>query len=153
MALFLVQHGISNPKEIDPNQGLSDKGFEKVKLIAKVAKNYNVRASCIHHSVKKRAKQTAEIFAESLNPSMGIIETQGLKPMDDPISFAENISVQDNLMLVGHLPFMEKMAAYLITGSIKKPVFKFQNSGIVCLDELPEPYLWVIKWAVMPEIG
>jgi phosphohistidine phosphatase len=56
-------------------------------------------------------------------------------------------------MLVGHLPFMERLTSFLITGSIDKPVFKFQNSGIVCLDKDPEPQAWVIRWALMPKIG
>lgn len=153
MSLFLVQHGKSNSKEIDPMQGLSDQGIEKTKLIAGVAKNYDIKVSCIQHSVKQRAKQTAEIFGKILEPAKGIIETQGLKPMDDPAVFARNISADDDLMLVGHLPFMEKMAAYLVTGATGKTIFKFQNSGIVCLDKLPEPYLWIIKWTLMPEIS
>ena len=35
----------------------------------------------------------------------------------------------------------------------EKPVLKFQNGGIVCLDEGPEGKGWVIKWTLMPEIG
>ena len=58
-----------------------------------------------------------------------------------------------NLMLVGHLPFMERLTAFLITGSFEKPVFKFQNSGIVCLDKDPATESWVIKWTLMPHIG
>jgi len=54
---------------------------------------------------------------------------------------------------VGHLPFMERLTAYLITGSMERPVFKFQNSGIVCLDKPPNIMAWVIKWALMPHIG
>ncbi|MCJ7772188.1 MAG: hypothetical protein MUP22_03525, partial [Desulfobacterales bacterium] len=41
----------------------------------------------------------------------------------------------EDVMLVEHLPFMERLTAYLITGSFEKPVFKFQNIGIVCLDK------------------
>lgn len=55
-------------------------------------------------------------------------------------------------MLVGHLPFMERLTAYLITGSIERPVFRFQNGGIVCLDETPDKQSWVIKWSLMPHI-
>ncbi|MBW2055509.1 MAG: phosphohistidine phosphatase SixA, partial [Deltaproteobacteria bacterium] len=58
-----------------------------------------------------------------------------------------------NRMLVGHLPFMERMTSYLITGSIETPVFKFQNSVIVCLDNYPTTPFWVIKWTLMPNIG
>jgi phosphohistidine phosphatase len=56
-------------------------------------------------------------------------------------------------MLVGHLPFMERLTAFLITGSIDRPVFKFQNSGIVRLDKDPETQAWVILWSLMPAIG
>jgi phosphohistidine phosphatase len=60
---------------------------------------------------------------------------------------------QDNIMIVGHLPFMERLTSFLITGDVERPVFTFQNGGIVCLDEDPEAKGWVIKWTLMPEIG
>jgi phosphohistidine phosphatase len=56
-------------------------------------------------------------------------------------------------MLVGHLPFMERMASCLTTGKTDYTVFKFQNGGIVCLDKLPDSDLWAIVWALMPHIG
>ena len=48
---------------------------------------------------------------------------------------------------------MEKLAAYLITGRQEKPVFKFQNAGIVCLDLNPETDSRVVRWALIPNIG
>lgn len=62
MALFLVQHGLSSPREIDPEKGLSEQGTSQVKRIAQVAAGYGVAVSRICHSGKKRARQTAEIF-------------------------------------------------------------------------------------------
>jgi phosphohistidine phosphatase len=47
---------------------------------------------------------------------------------------------------------MERMTSFLITGSIEKPVFKFQNSGIVCLDKDSASGFWRIKWALVPNI-
>jgi phosphohistidine phosphatase len=55
-------------------------------------------------------------------------------------------------MLVGHLPFMERLTSYLITGSTDKPVFKFQNGGILCMDQDMDTHTWFIKWALMPYI-
>jgi len=140
MALLLVQHGKSLPKDEDPEQGLSDEGVLDVKRIADAAKKYGVNVSCIKHSGKKRARQTADIFASALQPELGVQEIGGIKPMDDVASFADNISSGEDLMLVGHLPFMEKLVSFLITGSIARPVIKFQNGGIVCLDEDPDAY-------------
>ena len=153
MALYLVQHGKSLSKDIDPDQGLSPEGIAETKHIAEVAANYRIKVSHIKHSVKTRAHKTAEIFASALNPAGGIMEVAGLKPMDDVTTFAARIDPDENTMLVGHLPFMERMASYLVTGSIDKPVFKFQNSGIVCLNKNPDNESWVIVWTLMPKIG
>jgi phosphohistidine phosphatase len=152
MALFLVQHGKSLPKEKDPEQGLSEEGIADVDRIAGVARGYGVNVSLIRHSEKKRAKQTAKIFAGSLSPEKGAQEQSGLKPLDDVAAVANDVSGKENLMLVGHLPFMERLTSYLITGAAEKPVFRFQNGGILCLDQDPETHAWVIKWSLMPNI-
>ena len=68
MALYLVQHGKSLPKDVDPDQGLSEEGVTETKRIADVAASYGVNVSQIKHSVKTRAHKTAEIFAAALNP-------------------------------------------------------------------------------------
>ena len=73
--------------------------------------------------------------------------------MDDVAAFAASLNPDSNTMLVGHLPFMERMASYLVMGSSDKPVFKFQNSGIVCLDKDPDSASWFIKWTLMPHIS
>jgi phosphohistidine phosphatase len=151
MALFLVQHGKSLPKDKDINQSLSEKGFSDVKRIANDAKGYGLQVSCIQHSGKTRARQTAEILASALNPPGGVQEKTGLKPLDDVSAFANKINNADKLMLVGHLPFLERLTSYLIIGSIDKPILKFQNGGIVCLDQ--KDGAWFIKWTLMPKIG
>ncbi len=152
MALFLVQHGKCFSKEQDPEQGLSPDGMADTWRIAEVAKEYGVEVNRILHSSKKRARQTAEIFAEFLNPAEGIAEAEGLRPLDDPTVFAEILRPGDDLMLVGHLPFLERLTAFLITGDTDITVFRFQNGGIVCLDEYPGSDSWTVKWALMPEI-
>jgi len=152
MALYLVQHGKALPKEQYPEQHLSDQGKTEVELIAKTAKNYNISVNRIEHSAKVRAGQTAEIFASALNPQGGIKEREGIKPLDDVTAIKAQIKNEDNLMLVGHLPFMERLASYLITGSQEPSVIKFQNGGIVCLDKDPDVDNWFIKWTLMPNI-
>jgi len=153
MALFLVQHGKSLPKEQDPDKGLSSEGTSDVERIAGVAKGYGVKVSIIKHSGKKRAQQTAEIFANALQPAGGVHANSGLDPLDEVTKVAGKLSSKGDLMLVGHLPFMERLTSYLITGSSEKTVFKFQNGGIVCLDQDPENRSWFVKWALMPKIG
>ncbi|MBI9075421.1 MAG: phosphohistidine phosphatase SixA [Desulfatibacillum sp.] len=153
MAVYLVQHGKSLPKDQDPDQGLSPQGVEESERIAGVAAAYGVKVSQIRHSGKTRALQTARIFAKALCPPDGVEETTGLKPMDDVEVFAPILENTPGLMIVGHLPFMERMASFLITGRAEHPVFRFQNGGIVCLDKHPDTNTWVVKWALMPNVG
>lgn len=153
MALFLVQHGKSLPEEQDPERGLSSEGIADVERIATVARGYGVNVAIIKHSGKKRARQTAEIFAAALRPEKGVEEAAGLNPLDDVTAFAAAINNEDNVMLVGHLPFMERLTSYLIVGSPDKTLFKFQNGGIVCLDQDPRSSSWFIKWSLSPKIG
>ena len=152
MALYLVQHGKSLPKDVDPEQSLSDEGIEKVKLIAGVAKNYHVRVNKILHSGKKRAARTAALLADALMPPLGVSESGGLNSLDDVSAMASKLDSGEHMMLVGHLPFMERLVSLLTTGMQDHTIFKFQNGGIVCLDREKEGEKWFIKWALMPEI-
>ncbi len=153
MALYLVQHGKSLPKDADPEKGLSEEGQSEVEMIAAVARGYGVAVAGISHSGKKRARQTAEIFATALDAKDRVTQRSDINPLDDVTAVAQGVSADENQMLVGHLPFMERLTAYLITGSIDRPVFKFQNGGIVCLDQDPEARFWFIKWTLMPHIS
>jgi len=153
MALFLVQHGQNLPRETDPQKGLSQEGRAEVLRIADVARNYGIAVARIEHSGKKRALQTAEIMAAALAPPEGVHPRKGINPLDDVVAAARGLTNADNLMLVGHLPFMERLAAYLITESVAPRVLKFQNGGIVCLEQNPDDRAWFIKWTLMPRIG
>jgi phosphohistidine phosphatase len=152
MALYLVQHGKSLPKDVDPDQGISDTGRAEVERVAAVAANYAVQIAGIAHSGKKRAVQTAAIFAAAFGLKDKVVERSGLKPLDDVVRLSAELRSQDGLMLVGHLPFMEKLTSYLVTGNADKTIFKFQNGGIVCLEEDVAQNTWFIKWTLMPHI-
>ena len=153
MALYLVQHGQCHSKEQDPLKGLSDIGREQTALIAGVAADYKVSVSTLAHSGKLRAQQTAEIFADALKPQNGMQVISGIAPLDDVASFAGSLTLDEDLMLVGHLPFMEKMIAFLVTGQEQPAIFQMQNSGIVCIDADPRTSKPIIKWTLMPLIG
>jgi phosphohistidine phosphatase len=152
MALFLVQHGTSVPKEVDPACPLTDEGRDTVERIARDAAGHKIEVDLIQHSGKTRARQTADIMAYFLKPPGGVQEASGLDPLDDVALAAKGLTGAENVMLVGHLPFMERLVSYLITGATDRIVVKFQKSGIVRLDRAPETGVWFIKWTLMPKI-
>lgn len=152
MALYLVQHGKSLPADIDPEQGLSTEGVAETGCVAQMAKDAGLMVKSILHSGKPRSRRTADILAAALKPPEGTKQAPGLNPLDDVAPWTR-LNPGDDLMLVGHLPFMERLAAFLVSGSHERPVIKFQNSGIVCLDREPSSINWVIRWALVPKLG
>lgn len=148
MTIYLVQHGKNLPKDMDPDKGLSEEGKKEVRRVAAAAKEFDLNIGAVRHSGKKRARETAEIFESALGSREGVAEMSGLGPTDDVTTLAANLDQYDKTMFVGHLPFMEKLVAYLIRGSAETPVLKFRNGGIVCLDR--EEGEWVIQWVIPP---
>ena len=153
MSIYLVQHGLSNPKETDPDQKLTEQGIADVTRIAGVAKGYSVPVNKICHSGKERAGMTAGILGSFLSPPQGITQISGIDPMDDVKAFAQTLENSSNIMYVGHLPFMQKLASFLVSGLDDITVFRFQNGGIVCLDRDNDAKLWYIRWTLMPKVG
>lgn len=156
MALYLVQHGISASKEVDPEKGLAAEGREETERIAEVAKNYGIGVKRIVHSGKKRAHQTADVLYSALQPSEPLQNINGIAPLDKVKDFATSINVDEDCMVVGHMPFMQRLVAYLTTGDEDQKVYQFQNSGIVCLDMEKDDdgeENWFIKWTLNPNIG
>lgn len=151
MAIYLVQHGISLSKDQDPEKGLSEAGKEQSKLIAGVGYHYQIQVYKIVHSGKKRARQTAEIFKTSLHLDGELEQIAGISPMDDVHAFADRVNDFENCMIVGHLPFMERLVSLLTCKDADQQVYRFQNSGIVCMDH--EGDNWFIKWTLNPNIS
>lgn len=53
-------------------------------------------------------------------------------------------------MLVGHLPFMDRLAGLLVTGDPNNSAVRFRTAGIVCLEGAGGD--WAVKWVVTPEL-
>jgi phosphohistidine phosphatase len=156
MALFLVQHGISASRDVDPERGLTDQGRLDTERIAQVAKGYGIKVQKIVHSGKKRAEQTATLYHAALSVQSPLEAVSGINPMDNVRAFADGINPRMDLMVVGHMPFMQRLVSYLTAGSEETRVYQFQNSGIVCLDASEETdgkLDWFIKWTLNPTIS
>lgn len=149
MTLYLVQHAEAKTEQEDPSRGLSEKGLSDIKKIAHHAAGLSIKISQILHSGKKRAQQTAQILSENLHPDKGVSESDGLAPMDEPKIWAERLSsIEKDIMLVGHLPHLGRLAALLICGDDNKKVVNFKMAGIVCLMR-NEDRSWSLEWTLI----
>ena len=154
MKVYLMQHGEARAEAEDPQRPLTGRGEDEVRRVSKVAKRLNLRPSKILHSGKLRAEQTAEILVEGLGISPSPLQSaQGLNPNDDVRPWAERIGSQnEDLMLVGHLPFLAKLASYLLGGREDGNLVRFQNGAIVSL-ERNEDRGWAVRWILTREMG
>ncbi|MGE5172682.1 MAG: phosphohistidine phosphatase SixA [Betaproteobacteria bacterium] len=152
MFLYLVQHGEARKEEEDPARGLTEKGIDDVTKVAADAGNTIMRVSRIFHSGKTRAMQTAKILADHLKPEKDISQTDDLAPMDDPEVWARRLAgMNEDIMLVGHLPYMAKLSGILLCGEKEKTFIDFKMGGIVCLKRF-EDGRWAVEWMIVPEM-
>jgi len=153
MNLYLIQHGSAKSKEEDPDRPLTEAGEDDAARIAlHLSLHTDVRPHRIFHSGKLRAKQTAELFAEALNPEGGVEAAVSLSPNDDPVIWANRLKDElDDLMLVGHLPHLSRLVSLLITDNPDKFVVNFTNAGVVCLYRVEKAY-WCVNWSLLPEL-
>jgi phosphohistidine phosphatase len=151
MFLYLVQHGEAKSEKDDPERRLTDRGVEEVRKVAEHAKGLGLRVSEIFHSPKTRARETAQLFAELLKPDKGIDQSDNLLPMDDPGLWALRLAgMKEDIMLVGHLPYMARLAGLLLCGDRDKTVVDFRMGGVVCLARLEAG--WALGWMIVPEM-
>ncbi|MFV2040527.1 MAG: phosphohistidine phosphatase SixA [Candidatus Hydrothermarchaeales archaeon] len=149
MFLYLVRHGEPLSVDLDPRRPLSKRGLRDVHRIGEfLAGGGDVRVERIFHSPKQRALETAQALAEYVNPAEGVLEAEGLLPMDDPSDWAYKVSqTRGDTMLVGHLPFMARLASLLLCGKFDAVDVDFQTGGVVCLEREVSGG-WILKWSV-----
>ena len=151
VCLYLVQHGEAVAEAIDPKRPLSAHGRAIVEKVAAWAARQRVQVGQIRHSGKLRAEQTAAIFAKQLSPRDGVSVQPGLGPNDDVQLLVDGIETwPDSLMLVGHLPFLSRLASLLLIGDPERTVIQFCNGGLVGLNY--DGRDWTVACVIPPHL-
>ena len=152
MKLYLVQHAKAASKEMDPQRPLTEEGQRDVQKVAAFIKPLKLWVDYLWHSGKRRDAETAELLAEVIEIKEATIAHDGLGPNDDVTALRDELaSVQQDIMIVGHLPFLSKLVSLLLAGSESANTVAFKNGGIVCLNRA-ETNQWQIDWIVTPEL-
>ncbi len=152
MFLYLVQHAEAKREEEDAARPLSEKGQQEISKVAAYSAQLDMKIDKIFHSTKLRAKQTAGILFENLKPLKGISEVDGLSPLDDPNIWSARLKdLQENVMLVGHLPHLGRLAASLLCGNADRNIVSFRMGGVVCLEK-GDAGAWSLQWMLVPDV-
>ena len=121
MILYFLRHGLAGDREAwqgdDQERPLTKKGVLQMKRTAKAFKKMGVKADAILSSPMKRAVQTAEIAAKTLEVDVILDERLGYGFGKEALSLLIAEHPQANsLMLVGHEPDFSSMVSALIGG-------------------------------------
>jgi len=147
MRLYLVRHGDAVAASVDPARPLSNRGQVEIQRIAQWAKNNGVRVAEIRHSGKQRALETARIIAAAIEPERGIRGVRGLSPNGDAAAVAESLETEvEDVMFVGHLPFMGILASLLLKNDRAHGPISFPTGGLVALTRIAQG--WTLQQTI-----
>jgi len=152
MRLYLVRHGKARPKEEDDDRHLTDGGREEVRKVARFLRPRKIRVGAIWHSTKMRAVETANELSVAVKAADGLIERDDLAPNDAVAPLARQIvRAGDDLMIVGHLPLLGRLASLLIVGNESAEVLAMVTGSVACLEHDSECG-WSVAWMIAPEL-
>ena len=152
MRLYLVQHGTALTSEVDPARPLSESGREDVQAMAEFLKGAGIRVERVWHSGKPRAEQTALLLAKAVLPRGRIEKVGGIGPNDDVAGFVSDADVwEQDILVVGHLPFLSRLVARLVAGDPEHELVEFIPGSVVCLERC-DVDRWILLWMLRPDL-
>lgn len=149
MKIYVVRHGEAVPASEHPDRPLSEAGRRDVARTADVIHSKGGAPRTVFHSGKARARETAEIIAARTDGGRPVIERAGLDP-NDPVApiMSECVSGGEDVMLVGHLPFVGRLAGLAVTGHESETVVEFDAGAVACMEDAGEG--WRLAWFYSP---
>ncbi|HEY9163752.1 MAG TPA: phosphohistidine phosphatase SixA [Magnetovibrio sp.] len=151
MRLYLVQHADAVSKDTHPLRPLSKKGLQDATNMAAFLHGASVQVDLVVHSGKLRAEETANVLANTVWPGLTPEAFDGIMPKDDTDHLLNNaLTAGGDLMVVGHMPFMGRMAARCLTGSEDGINVTFEPGAVLCLERQDET--WSLEWFMKPSM-
>ena len=145
-----MRHGEAGSAEDDARRPLTPAGRAAIERVAWRVAMASVRPDAIYHSGILRAQQTAEILARHLGVPENVRRRDGLQPEDPVPPVAEwllRLTQEDHgLALVGHLPFLDRLASVLLVGESHAQVLNFQPGTLVNLTPRPGGGGFSVSW-------
>jgi phosphohistidine phosphatase len=156
--LYLIRHGIAAARgdeyPDDSKRPLTSRGISRLKKEAKALDDLGVELDLVITSPLVRARQTADVIAESLKSKPTVTTSDALAPAGTPAGIMQELGKharKARVALVGHEPNIGELAARLV--GARKP-FEFKKGAICRIDfeVLPPKGLGELRWFVPPRM-
>lgn len=144
-SLYLIRHGEAAGPEDPP---LTLNGQKQIEKIASFLQKNEIHLDCIYHSVKARAKQSANLIGNQLN--VQCIERHGLKPNDSALDLFLDLQTwqEKTVALVSHLPFINNLISELVNANGE--ICDLKEGSTVLLKF--EAGVWKMVWIINPSL-
>ncbi|HTQ51991.1 MAG TPA: phosphohistidine phosphatase SixA [Candidatus Acidoferrales bacterium] len=125
MNLYILRHGIAVERgapgfKTDADRPLTPKGRRQLGQIAAAMQSMGLDFNLILSSPFLRARQTAEIVAKTLKLDKRLAFSDALTPDGDAKTLIRQLHelkpAPENILLVGHEPYLSRLVALLISG-------------------------------------
>lgn len=148
MKIYIVRHAQAKPESEDPQRPLTECGRRQAEAAAAFLKGAGVDADVIFHSTKTRARQTAEIIKKISGLPCPLYSRDCLNPEDSPQTiYEELLRSGKSAMVVGHLPFVDRLLSQLICGDEAHRIVKFTEGAVAVLEQDVPPQWRLIFYA------
>jgi phosphohistidine phosphatase len=159
MEIYILRHGNAEEPRSgmkDADRALTADGVKKLQSVLRRARAIDVAPAAILTSPYRRARQTAQVAAEVLRGTPGLLDTPALTPESSPDAVWNAIrehKSEPQLMIVGHEPLLSSVYAYLLgTPSVQIDVKK-GSLGRIDVDRLSGQPRGVLRWLVYPKLA
>jgi len=154
MQLYLMQHGLCLPGELNPEQPLSPIGREQIEKSARGMARLQIKPDLILASPKTRSRETAQIVAAATGcRERDIVVSEQVKAMAAPEAALEllaQFATRQQAFIAGHLPSLREIAARLITKG-QRAALHMENGGLMRIDvESFDPPAGTLVWSLAP---
>ena len=158
LELYLIRHGIAAARgeqyPDDSKRPLTGRGIARLKKQAKALEDLGIGFDLIITSPLVRARQTADVIAESLKVKPPVATSDALAPAGTSAAVIQEIAKharRARVALVGHEPNIGELAARLIGA---RTALEVKKGGVCRIDfeVLPPKGLGQLRWFVTPKM-
>ncbi len=146
MKVYLVHHTDALSAEQDPQRHISPKGREQADRLGTRLRVLGAKPVRILHSDKQWTIDTAERIAAKLGMEDKAAKAAYPINTDDPVEpfIAEIGKAGGDILMAGHVVFLERVASRLVCGDEKKKVVAFKPGNGTAVTLEGEGNDWVI---------
>jgi phosphohistidine phosphatase len=142
MILYIFRHGeaeatAESPEKTDESRRLTSEGREQVKKVCEEARKLGANPTVIMSSPLVRAKQTAEIAKEIMNPKADLKIDNCLEPESEPEEVYKALSRltrKDEFVLVTHVPILGHLISDLVVWKELGDHIEFHNGAMMKIE-------------------